>query len=930
MSRIAGRPQAAVKSVVVVAAVLMMLGLSASVALATTGHGYVGQFGVAGSNDLGGFAGGGPAGVAVRQATGDVYASDPDHSDGGDPAVAIPRVERFDAAGDFQSDFTIDASTYSAPGAVAVDSSGAVDVVYVGAVNTVAGTGAVLTFSPAGVAGVPLSSAGSGSTFAAPVVLAIDPSSGTVFVSAVDTTTGLPVIDVYNSLGVFQSKFDGSVGAPGGAALTAVSGLAVDGSSRVYVADGQKVYRYSAAGAYQATVDDGSHGTPGAVTADASTDGVYVVESNAQVGVFSAGGAVRLNTFALAAFASGVGVNESTGTVYTADPNDLVGQRYAPFAGATVVTGAASGVDATSATLNGTINPEGVAGTAYHFEYGGDQSYGTSTADVNPGSASSDVAAVGALTGLLPNTAYHFRLVGVNPNGTIYGEDGTFTTIAGAPVVDGSPAIATAITSTGATLNGTVDPRGSDAAYHFDYGLDATYGSSTPDGGPLSGQGAQGASATVAGLAPGTTYHFRVVADNGTGGLQAGADQVLMTASATAASATDVTAVKATLTGVVNSHGAAAKYHFEYSGAGVSGSTAEVDASTADGDVAVTAASGVLVPSTTYTVKVVITAVITDSGTGATTNVTTTGAEGSFTTDPVPSASTGAVTGVTTSAATFSGSYDTNGHSGSYQFVIGSSTSSYLAKTDPVAVSGSGTASGALDKLPAGQTYQVRLAVTSDGATTSGDTVTFATPAQPSVLPAAPVATTATASPYGCTTPTLAAYDVHPMPGTQITITGTDLGVGGTVILGASTLTASSWSVNGFTITVPEDASGSLALTVNCGAVSNTIAIQIYQAPSNTFTTTAKASKTTSTVTVTAKVPGPGTVTVSAGSLKTATRHAGAAGTTTIKTRLTAKAARSLKRHHKLTVTLKVRFTPAGGTGRTITKTITYTRKAGR
>jgi hypothetical protein len=896
-----------------------------SVALATTGHSYVGQFGVAGSNDLGGFAGGGPAGVAVRQATGDVYASDPGHSDGGDPAVAIPRVERFDAAGDFQSDFTIDASTYSAPGAVAVDSSGAADVVYVGAVNTVAGTGAVLTFSPAGVAGVPLSSAGSGSTFAAPVVLAIDPSSGTVFVSAVDTTTGLPVIDVYNSLGVFQSKFDGSVGAPGGAALTAVSGLAVDGSSRVYVADGQKVYRYSAAGAYQATVDDGNHGTPGAVTADASTDGVYVVESNAQVGVFSAGGATRLNTFALAAFASGVGVNESTGTVYTSDPNDLVGQRYAPFAGATVATGAASGVDATSATLNGTINPEGVAGTAYHFEYGGDQSYGTSTADVNPGSASSDVAAVGALTDLLPNTAYHFRLVGVNPNGTIYGEDQTFTTIAGAPVVDGSPAIATAITSTGATLNGTVDPRGSDTAYHFDYGLDATYGSSTPDGGPLSGQGAQGASSTITGLAPGTTYHFRVVADNGTGGPQAGADQVFMTASATAASATDITAVKATLTGVVNSHGAAAKYHFEYTQSGaspVTATTPEVDASTVDGDVAVSASSGVLVPSTTYTVKVVIT--------DTTTTVTTSGAEGTFTTDPAPLASTGAVTGVTTDTATFSGSYDTNGHSGSYQFVIGSSTSSYLVKTDPVAVTGTGTASGALDKLPAGQTYHVRLAVTSDGATTLGDTVTFATPAQPSITPPAPPVTTTTASPYGCSTPALAAYDQRPMPGTQITVTGTDLGVGGTVILGASTLTASSWSVSGFTITVPDDANGSLALTVNCGAVSNTIAIQIYQAPSNTFTTTAKASKTGSSVTVSAKVPGPGSVTVSSGSLKAAAKHAGAAGIITIKTTLTAKAARSLKRHHKLSVTLKVRFTPAGGTGRTITKTITFIRRAGR
>jgi hypothetical protein len=923
MLKVLGIAGARVGRVVVV--LMMLSGLSASSALATTGHGFVDNFGTPASNDPGGFAGGGPAGVAVRQATGDVYASDPGHADPVDQVTPVPRVERFNASGAFQSDFTIDASTYSAPGAIAVGSSGGSDVVYVGAVNAVAGTGAVLTYSPAGVAGAPLSAAGSGSAFAAPVALAVDPSTGTVFVSAVDSTSSLPVIDVYNSLGVFQSKFDGSSGAPGGVALTAVASLAVDGTSRLYVSDGQKVYRYSAAGAYQAIVDDGSHGTPGAVTADATTDGVYVVESNAEVGVFSAGGAARLNTFGLAAFASGVAVNESTGVVYTADPNDLVGQRYAPFAGATVLTSAASAVDATSATLNGTINPQGVAGTVYHFEYGGDQSYGISTADVNPGSGSSDVAAVGALTDLLPSTAYHFRLVATNPNGTIYGEDQTFTTLAGTPVLDGSPPIATAITSTGATLNGTVDPRGSDTTYHFDYGLDATYGSATPDAGPLSGQGGQPASATITGLAAGTTYHFRVVADNGTGGVQNGADQTFTTAPATAAGATNVTAVKAVLTGTVNPHGSPAKYHFEYTSSGaspVTASTDELDASPVDGDTPVTATSGLLVPGTTYTVR----AVIRDLNTG----VTTSGVEGTFTTDPAPLAATGAVTGVTTDAASFSGSYDTNGHSGSYQFVIGSSTSPYLGKTDPVAVSGSGTASGALDQLPAGQTYKVRLAVTSGGATTLGDAVTFTTAPQPPVLPAPPAKVAETAGPYGCAAPVLAAYNPRPKPGDQITITGSDLGVGGNVTLGTSTLTPSAWSNSGFTITVPDGATGSLALTVNCGAVSNTIAIQIYQAPSNTFTATAKAAKSGSTVTVSAKVPGPGSITVSGGNVKSASKHAGAAGTTTVKTTLTAKATRSLKRHHKLTVTIGVRFTPTGGTSRTLTKTITLTRRSGR
>ena len=40
------------------------------------------------------------------------------------------------------------------------------------------------------------------------------------------------------------------------------------------------------------------------------------------------------------------------------------------------VTGAASSVTSTGATLNGTVNPDGVAVTACEFEYGTATSYG--------------------------------------------------------------------------------------------------------------------------------------------------------------------------------------------------------------------------------------------------------------------------------------------------------------------------------------------------------------------------------------------------------------------------------------------------------------------------------------------------------------------------------------------------------------------------
>jgi hypothetical protein len=918
-----------------VVAVVMMLGLSASPALATDGHSFSGFFGTAGSGAPGGFTYPGPGGVAVRQSTGDVYVADPFNLDSVSSAAA-PRVERFDAAGVFQSEFAIDAGTYSAPGAVAVGPSSGGDVVYVGAVQTAGAVGAVLRYSTAGVAGVPLSSAGSGSAFANPVAVAADPVDGTVYVSAVDSTSSSSVIDKFSSAGVFQAKFDGSSGAPGGVALTAVSGLAVDGAHRLYVSDGQKVYRYSAAGAYQLTVEDaGARGLPvQGFGVDAASNEVYVNEPDSiytgQIRVFDTAGVQSQPPFATPTYSAvaALAVVAGTGTVYGSDIGDGLGQRFVVFTGPTVVTGAGTPIDSASETLNGTINPEGVSGTTYHFEYGADANYGNSTPDVDPGSGSSAVAASDtANVGLLPSSTYHFRLVGTNPGGTIYGADNTFTTAPGPPVVDGSPPSVSAITPTGATLNGTIDPRGSITSYHFDYGLDTSYGSvSTPNGSIAAGQGNQGASSPVTGLQPGTTYHFRIVADNGTGGPQAGADQTFITGPAAAASATDITAVKATLTGVVNSHGGSARYHFEYSGAGETLTTDDVDASPVDADTPVTATSGPLRPGTVYTVRTVL--VVTDPNTNA--SITTTGAEGTFTTDPAPLAATAAVTGVTPSAATFSGSYDTNGRAGSYQFVIGSSTSPYLAQTDPVAVSGSGTASGALNNLPAGQTYHVRLAVTSDGATVLGDAVTFITPAQPAVVPPAPVTTATATGPYGCTAPVLGAYNAHPKAGEAITISGSDLGVGGNATLGTNPVATSAWSASGFTITVPDDAIGSLPLTVNCGTVSNTIAIQIYKAPSNTFTATAKASKTASTVTVASKVPGPGAISVSGSNLKTTTKHAGAAGTVTVKVALTSKAAKSLKRHHKLTVAISVRFTPTGGTSRTVNKSVTFTRKPGR
>lgn len=90
-----------------------------------------------------------------------------------------------------------------------------------------------------------------------------------------------------------------------------------------------------------------------------------------------------------------------------------------------VYTSAATSVTATSATLNGSAEPESLATTAW-FEYGTTTAYGSSTTPQALGSGSSAVAVTQALTGLPANTLYHYRLVAQNSAGTSYGSDMTF------------------------------------------------------------------------------------------------------------------------------------------------------------------------------------------------------------------------------------------------------------------------------------------------------------------------------------------------------------------------------------------------------------------------------------------------------------------------------------------------------------------------
>jgi plastocyanin len=184
----------------------------------------------------------------------------------------------------------------------------------------------------------------------------------------------------------------------------------------------------------------------------------------------------------------------------------------------TATTGTATAISETEATLRGAINPTGQA-TSYYFNYGTTTGYGQKTAELPVGEDSSSHAVSATIAGLAPGTRYHFQLIATYASGasTVLGADQIFTTVSppGAPTA--STGAASAIGETGATLNGTVNPDGQATTYFFNYGTTSSYGHTTavqPAGADSAGHIV---SATIAGLLPGTVYHFELVAHNASG-----------------------------------------------------------------------------------------------------------------------------------------------------------------------------------------------------------------------------------------------------------------------------------------------------------------------------------------------------------------------------------------------------------------------------
>ncbi|HSX22465.1 MAG TPA: hypothetical protein VLE97_06775 [Gaiellaceae bacterium] len=138
-------------------------------------------------------------------------------------------------------------------------------------------------------------------------------------------------------------------------------------------------------------------------------------------------------------------------TAGTAQGSDIT---FVTAAAPTATTASASAVGATSATLNGAVNPNGLA-TSWYFEYGPTTAYGSATASKNAGSGTASNSVSTTLTNLTVGTTYHYRLVAKSAAATTRGSDQSFSTT-GVTIRAGGSAVVygNAVTISGTVTNG--------------------------------------------------------------------------------------------------------------------------------------------------------------------------------------------------------------------------------------------------------------------------------------------------------------------------------------------------------------------------------------------------------------------------------------------------------------------------------------------
>jgi hypothetical protein len=558
-------------------------------------------------------------GVGVDEATGDVYVAD----------LANNVVDKFSAGGIYLSQITGAASpagsfSFANPAAVAVDDSTNPLDTSVGDVYVLdSGHNVVDRFDSTGVYQGQLTGTTGGPFAGTPLYgVAVD-SEGNVWVYQSNAE-----VDEFDSSGGFITKFNTEESG-------ASPGFAVDSLDDVYFVKGYPATaKETSTGGELGLID--SCGCTVAIATDQSNDvyvddGSYVAEYDSSENPIARFGSAQLT----ASGRGGIALNNATGSIYIANPADGKVYTFSTSIVPDVTTGAASNLLPTSATPNGTINPDGVQVTSCQFEYGTSLSYGQSVpcaqTPAEIGSGSNPVAVSADLSGLQQNTVYHFRLSAANANlnSTNTASDETFTTVQDIAAETGT---ASNLLPTGATLNGTINPDGVQVtSCQFEYGTSPSYGQSVPCAQTPaeigSGSNPVAVSADISGLQPNAVYHFRLVADNADGASIA-LDETFTTPGPPIVDGESVSAVGASIATVraqVNAVGSPTTYRFEYGTSSVYGaSTPQVSLGSAQGDAGASTQLTDLQPNTVYHFRIVT----------SNENGTTFGADATFTTFP--------------------------------------------------------------------------------------------------------------------------------------------------------------------------------------------------------------------------------------------------------------------------------------------------------
>ena len=168
----------------------------------------------------------------------------------------------------------------------------------------------------------------------------------------------------------------------------------------------------------------------------------------------------------------------------------------------------------TTTQVDALINPHGLS-TTWAVRYGTTSSFGSWSADRLVGSGLG-LARVGVVIRLLSrNTNYVIQAVATNAVGTQVGAVMTLSTT-GAPAVASQSA--DIVSTTEATLTGTILANGHPTRWYFQYGPTTAYGLRTPiESAGSSPSSSLAVAHTIIGLIPNSTYQFRLVAVNADG-----------------------------------------------------------------------------------------------------------------------------------------------------------------------------------------------------------------------------------------------------------------------------------------------------------------------------------------------------------------------------------------------------------------------------